>query len=69
MVCVVQAWVWISAVSVPAPQRAEQHAAALHSAAVFDFEMHSIVVDLQRSPVVERFPTRAAAHARLPHGR
>lgn len=55
--------------SVAAPQGAEEHVAALDCAAVFDLKVHGIVVDLQRSPIVERFPARATADARLWHGR
>lgn len=42
-------WIWVGTVPVAAPQRAEDHGAAGHRAAVFDFQVDSIVVDLQCS--------------------
>lgn len=45
----VKPWVWVGAVSVSAAQRAEYHRAARHRAAMFDLQVDSVVVDLQRS--------------------
>lgn len=45
----VQPRVWVGAVAVPAAQRAEDHGAASHRATVFDLQVDSVVVDLQRS--------------------
>lgn len=45
----VQSWVRVGAVSVAAPQRAEDHGATGHRAAVFDLQVDGVVVDLQGS--------------------
>lgn len=45
----VQSRVRVGAVSVPAPQRAEDHGAACDGAAVFDLQVDGVVVDLQSS--------------------
>lgn len=41
--------VWVGAVPVAASQRAEDHRAAGHRAAMFDLQVDSVVVDLQSS--------------------
>lgn len=43
----VEPWVRVGTVSVPTSQRAEDHGAASHGAAVFDLQVDGVVVDLQ----------------------